>query len=571
MPVAKIFDFADWARNHPSEHPPGDRLDAQFVAHAQAIQDLHETIQSLRQEIALLKSPTPPEDPQTALLIKVVEHVDDARAHAKNAFAAQEKSQKFLSDVEKFAAIGEKARHAIQDIRKSVIHDLDYATKQAREAARSAYGASEALANQQNVATLSENAAENWAVASNHWAEYMGGPVPADTIIWMGLAGDHWSSRWWATEAAQSAQDALDAANSIDQGPPGPQGPQGIQGPTGSPGAAGPAGPEGPQGEQGEPGDLPEAPVDNKQYARRNAAWAEVTIGGAGIVNEAPSDGKIYGRLNAAWTEILTKTQIETSDLLRVLKAGDTMTGNLTISKAGPTITLNRPTAGSGAVLYGQTGAVMRWAVSFGDNVAESGSNAGSNFNINAYDDAGAFLSTPIAINRATGVVSLRAGSTVGGVAISAAGHTHTAAQVSDFSEAVDDRVGALLAPGANVTLTYNDATNTLTIAAPVAGTGVSEAPTTGAAYARRGSDASWRLALEQMLVSPATPTNNGQLVIEASHNEYLSFKYRGSDGVTRVFQMPLAEVLAEAPPWPSADFTDPNNSMYLAAILEDF
>lgn len=50
--------------------------------------------------------------------------------------------------------------------------------------------------------------------------------------------------------------------------------------------------------------------------------------------------------------------------------------------------------------------------------------------------------------------------------AFAAASHTHTASEVTDFAEAVDDRVGALLVAGTNVTLTYNDAANTLTIAA---------------------------------------------------------------------------------------------------------
>lgn len=44
-------------------------------------------------------------------------------------------------------------------------------------------------------------------------------------------------------------------------------------------------------------------------------------------------------------------------------------------------------------------------------------------------------------------------------------GHTHVAANVTDFSEAVDDRVAALLQAGANITLTYDDVSNTLTIA----------------------------------------------------------------------------------------------------------
>lgn len=43
---------------------------------------------------------------------------------------------------------------------------------------------------------------------------------------------------------------------------------------------------------------------------------------------------------------------------------------------------------------------------------------------------------------------------------------TQAASTISDFSEAVDDRVAALLVAGANITLTYNDAGNALTIAA---------------------------------------------------------------------------------------------------------
>lgn len=51
-----------------------------------------------------------------------------------------------------------------------------------------------------------------------------------------------------------------------------------------------------------------------------------------------------------------------------------------------------------------------------------------------------------------------------------AVGHTHTAANVTDFSEAVDDRVGSLLVAGTNVTLNYNDAANSLTINSTASG-----------------------------------------------------------------------------------------------------
>lgn len=43
--------------------------------------------------------------------------------------------------------------------------------------------------------------------------------------------------------------------------------------------------------------------------------------------------------------------------------------------------------------------------------------------------------------------------------------HTHTSSDVTDFAEAVDDRVNALLVAGTNMSFTYNDAGNTFTIA----------------------------------------------------------------------------------------------------------
>ena len=50
--------------------------------------------------------------------------------------------------------------------------------------------------------------------------------------------------------------------------------------------------------------------------------------------------------------------------------------------------------------------------------------------------------------------------------------HTHTASQVTDFSEAVDDRVAALLVAGTNITLNYDDVGNALTITSTASGGG---------------------------------------------------------------------------------------------------
>lgn len=52
------------------------------------------------------------------------------------------------------------------------------------------------------------------------------------------------------------------------------------------------------------------------------------------------------------------------------------------------------------------SGVALRWAV-LTDGTAESGANAGSNFAIGRWNDAGVFQGSPISINRATGLISL--------------------------------------------------------------------------------------------------------------------------------------------------------------------
>jgi hypothetical protein len=196
---------------------------------------------------------------------------------------------------------------------------------------------------------------------------------------------------------------------------------------------------------------VPEAPTDGQQYARRSAAWS-VVVSGSGpatqpplmegvaavgtsllyarqdhrhpnggafaivsatapnasapapsapagflwadtsvpdpITNfpDAPSDGSTYGRLNAAWSAALPL-------------AGGTLSGPLVITA---NLRFDQP-AGSFRALLGQTSSVNRWQLILGNNAAEGGSNAGSDFVINRFNDAGTIIDSPLAINRATG------------------------------------------------------------------------------------------------------------------------------------------------------------------------
>src|SRR5574340_1120283 len=85
--------------------------------------------------------------------------------------------------------------------------------------------------------------------------------------------------------------------------------------------------------------------------------------------------------------------------------AGGTMTGSLTLS-SNPLL-LNAPSAAE-RYFYIQTNGATRWRFG-GTSDAETGGNAGTNWVLTSFNDAGAYLNTPVSVNRATGVATFSA------------------------------------------------------------------------------------------------------------------------------------------------------------------
>lgn len=89
----------------------------------------------------------------------------------------------------------------------------------------------------------------------------------------------------------------------------------------------------------------------------------------------------------------------------------------LVVPAGNASVNVSRVAGSFGTVNY-LTGVNQRWAEGV-DNAAEAGANAGSNWLLKAYSDAGALLSTPISVARATGVATFAAPLTVpNGVAV---------------------------------------------------------------------------------------------------------------------------------------------------------
>ena len=99
------------------------------------------------------------------------------------------------------------------------------------------------------------------------------------------------------------------------------------------------------------------------------------------------------------------QTQIDT----KFAKAGGTITGALTLSPvaAAAQTFLNKPAGTYNSALTGQTAGLARWLLELGTATSETGSNAGSDFALSRYSDAGALIDVPLTVSRATGAVAV--------------------------------------------------------------------------------------------------------------------------------------------------------------------
>jgi hypothetical protein len=140
------------------------------------------------------------------------------------------------------------------------------------------------------------------------------------------------------------------------------------------------------------------APVAGQDFTGFASVYGvgEVVLQAHDLIDADP--GSIYVRRQhggtwGAWTR--------SDNTGKVSKAGDTMTGNLIIAAATPTLTLQK-TALTGQTdrIYGYTGGSPRWALDLGDTSPESSGNVGSNVSLTAFSDTGAIIGPGLTIMR---------------------------------------------------------------------------------------------------------------------------------------------------------------------------
>jgi hypothetical protein len=146
-------------------------------------------------------------------------------------------------------------------------------------------------------------------------------------------------------------------------------------------------------------------------YEHSNTQYATIEARDA-----TSGSGLKYVRMKAAGVWGSWIADPSTADVaLKVSKAGDSMSGDLAITKASPALSLNKTTVATNNSILGTLNGASRWLVSVGNGSAEGGSNTGSDFSIYRYNDVGVFVSEALNINRGSGNVGVAA-SVVAGI-----------------------------------------------------------------------------------------------------------------------------------------------------------
>ena len=144
-----------------------------------------------------------------------------------------------------------------------------------------------------------------------------------------------------------------------------------------------------------------------RESTQMSVSWNGVRVGGfnaSGFVGNVAGNvtGNVTGDVTGHVTGTLTGDVVGHASLdLRL--TGGTITGNLALRSAAPQLIIDSNVADNYAFIQFTRTGVLRWSWVM-SNEAESGGNAGSNFQLLAYSDTGTILSSSISIPRATGI-----------------------------------------------------------------------------------------------------------------------------------------------------------------------
>lgn len=211
--VRRVFSFVDWERHNPNAPPPGDMLDASFDAQNARIGELEDMVMRVvRSDGALQNAVVGRDSLHPALRVFLQSEMrDTVAAQLKAAEDIRQEALGMLGQAKQIVAELRAINDQVQAARDQVLGDragddarLTAAADQTEAALRDVKQARNDYVATANDAAGAAATAEVWAEASWMWAEWMPDSLPDNAVKMMDVSGDHWSSRWWANQAANA-------------------------------------------------------------------------------------------------------------------------------------------------------------------------------------------------------------------------------------------------------------------------------------------------------------------------------------------------------------------------------
>ena len=150
-------------------------------------------------------------------------------------------------------------------------------------------------------------------------------------------------------------------------------------------------------------------PVGSNDATLVTSAWSRarmIEYAGNALLK---SGGVMTGPLTLAGAPVNALHAATKAYVDSIVGAGGVVGSTMTIQAVNPAIRLRPTGANQYRLIEAQAvNGTARWTLAIGDNAAETGGDAGSNFSLYRFNDGGTYLDTPLAVNRQTGNTTLK-------------------------------------------------------------------------------------------------------------------------------------------------------------------
>jgi hypothetical protein len=196
----QIYDFTAFSRRTPTAQPPGDRLDAQFRQHADAIAAIQRVLDDLK--------PAPTVDAQAIAReakVAIEAELVDLRQQALNAAQLASEARRELAYLvaqgQRASTLLEDGQARLQAMQAQIPPPAPAPLEATLPNPLMGPNTGGFYAGDDKGATATS---ADYAQVSMDWAEHMPDVIPNQTMAVMAVSGDHWSSRWWANRSANA-------------------------------------------------------------------------------------------------------------------------------------------------------------------------------------------------------------------------------------------------------------------------------------------------------------------------------------------------------------------------------